>query len=90
MKNNPIPRLDLECEIRDKLLPHCRLKPGEIWVDPLRDHKVACMDATNDNQVSLLMDGSYADLAIQDPPYNLVVFEEKTIEEYIFKHEKAG
>jgi site-specific DNA-methyltransferase (adenine-specific) len=41
MKNNPLPRLDTSPEIRERLLPHCRLAPGEIWQDPVGGHRVA-------------------------------------------------
>ena len=30
MKNYPLPRLDLDEELRERLLPYCRLRGGEI------------------------------------------------------------
>jgi site-specific DNA-methyltransferase (adenine-specific) len=83
MKNDPLPRLDQSTEMREKLLPHCRLRPGGVWIDPIGRHRVACVDATNPEQVDRLMAGDLSMLAIQDPPYNLVAFERRTIEEYI-------
>ena len=83
MKNNPLPRLDTDERLRKKLLPYCRLKPGEIWIDPVNGHKVGCLDATNKSEIKRLMDGDYAKLAIHDPPYNLVAFQERTIAEFI-------
>ncbi len=83
MKNNPLPRLDNHPEIREQLLPHCRLKPGEIWDDPLGKHVIGCCDATDDQQVANVMDGSRAVLAIHDPPYNLVAFDLRSINEFI-------
>jgi site-specific DNA-methyltransferase (adenine-specific) len=64
-------------------LPFCRLKPGEIWIDPLNKHKVGCLDTTNGTDVDELMAGALAKLAIHDPPYNLVAFEERQLGEYI-------
>lgn len=83
MKNNPLPRLDTDEAIRQQILPFCRLHPGETWVDPNGQHKVACIDAADTNAVLDLMDGKKADLAIHDPPYNLVAFEERELNEYI-------
>ena len=76
MKNNPLPRIDLSPEVREQLLPFCRLTPGEIWDDPEGLHRVGCIDAIDDVAVSRLMAGKLATLAIQDPPYNLVAFQQ--------------
>jgi site-specific DNA-methyltransferase (adenine-specific) len=83
MNNNPLPRLDNCSETREQLLPYCRLKPGEIWRDPLGRHSVGCLDATDLNAVDKLAQGYRPVLAIQDPPYNLAVFEVRGIDEYI-------
>lgn len=83
MKNNPLPRLDVSEELRQRILPFCRLHAGEVWVDPTGQHKVGCIDAANTNAVLDLMDGGKAHLAIHDPPYNLVAFEERELGEYI-------
>lgn len=83
MKNNPLPRLDTSEALRRRILPLCRLRPGESWVDPQGKHKVACADAADTNSVLKLMDGARAGLAIHDPPYNLVAFEERHLEEYL-------
>jgi site-specific DNA-methyltransferase (adenine-specific) len=83
MKNNPLPRLDTDEHLRDKLLPYCRLKLGEIWVDPIKGHKVGCLDATEEAQIETLMAGQYATLAIHDPPYNLVAFQQQKIDDFI-------
>ncbi|OQY16595.1 MAG: site-specific DNA-methyltransferase [Chloroflexi bacterium] len=83
MKNNPLPRLDKDKSLRQKLLPLCRLKPGEIWIDSVNDHKIGCLDATNSLDVERLLDGTLAKLAIHDPPYNLVAFRERKLDEYI-------
>jgi site-specific DNA-methyltransferase (adenine-specific) len=83
MKNNPLPRLDERSDIRELLLPHCRLGRGDLWTDPISGHKVGCLDAANPDDIAKLMDGSKAALAIHDPPYNLVAFKERTIGEFI-------
>ena len=41
------------------------------------------MDATDAKAVAALVDSSSPTLAIQDPPYNLVAFERRSIQEYI-------
>ena len=83
MKNNPLPRLDIHPEVRQELLPLCRIKPGEIWEDPDGDHRVACIDSTDALAVSKLLAERQPTLAIHDPPYNLAVFETRSINEYI-------
>lgn len=84
MRKDPLPRLDTAPEIHQKLLEFCRLKPGEIWCDPVKGHRVGCLDATDNQQINRLCEDSpAASLAIQDPPYNLVAFETRSVEEYI-------
>lgn len=83
MKNEPLPRLDLDAEIRAKLLPYCRLKEGDIWEDPVAGHRIGCVDAADSVSIQTLMNGSSATLAIHDPPYNLVAFEERSLDAYV-------
>jgi site-specific DNA-methyltransferase (adenine-specific) len=83
MKNIPLPRLDQDSEIRERLLKHCRLAEGEVWEDENGVHRVGCLDAASKNDVEMLMRDKKASLAIQDPPYNLVAFEERSIEDFI-------
>ena len=83
MVSNPMPRLDQRPDVRALVLPYCRLKPGEVWNDPVSGHKVRCLDATHPGDIALLMDGNKANLAIHDPPYNLVAFEERSAGQYI-------
>lgn len=83
MKNNPLPRLDTNEELREQILPFCRLKPGEIWLDPVKGHKVGCLDATDTTHSHHLMAGQVAKLAVHDPPYNLVAFEERQLTDYL-------
>lgn len=88
MKNNPLPRLDLDVELREKLLPHCRLKYGEIWQDSKSGHRVGCLDASNTTEIQNLVGNQKASLAVHDPPYNLVAFEERDMREFIVWCEK--
>ena len=83
MKNNPLPRLDERPDIREALLPHCRLRPGEVWTDTVSGHRVGCLNAASADDVAKIMDGHKATLAIHDPPYNLIAFEERQGDEFI-------
>jgi site-specific DNA-methyltransferase (adenine-specific) len=83
MKNNPLPRLDTSPAVRHALLPFCRLKAGGIWEDPVSGHRVGCLDAAAADQVACLMDGHKATLAIHDPPYNLVAFDERPSQQFV-------
>lgn len=83
MKNNPLPRLDGNPEIRERLLPFCRLQPGEIWDDPDGRHRIGCKDAADPEQMSDLVADAKPTLAIHDPPYNLVAFDLRSIDEFI-------
>src|SRR5262249_37533721 len=60
-----------------------RLKADEIWHDPEGKHRVGCLDATDAEAVTALVGGSCPTLAIQYPPYNLVAFARRSIDEYI-------
>lgn len=83
MKNNPLPRLDASSDLRERLLPHCRLQPGDVWQDSEGKHRVGCLDATEERAVAELVRGLTPTLAIHDPPYNLVAFERRSIQDYI-------
>ena len=66
-------RLDLYGELREKILPLCRLKYGEIWEDPVHGHKVGVLDATKYTDVEKIIKGERAKLVVNDPPYNVSV-----------------
>ena len=84
MERNPLPRLDTDVEsLRQLLLPYCRLAPGEIWRDGKGAHIVACGDSADSTFVESVFDGQQAQLAVHDPPYNLVMFEKQTVAEFI-------
>ncbi len=46
-------------------------KQGDLWI--LGDHRLLCGDATNKEDVDLLMDGNKADMVFTDPPYGVNV-----------------
>ena len=83
MKNDPIPRLDENSEAYKSALKECRLSPGEVWQDAERGHRVGLLDATVDTDVAKLFGEDEASLFINDPPYNLVAFERRSVEEFI-------
>lgn len=66
-------RLDLEGELKKRILPLCRLKYGEVWEDSASGHRVGVLDATDENNASQIMGGDKAQLAVNDPPYNVIV-----------------
>jgi len=66
-------RLDLRTDLREKILPLCRLKMGEIWEDDFSGHRVGVLNATAKDDVNRIMDEGKAILAVNDPPYNVAV-----------------
>ena len=50
-------RLDTDSELRDLLIPYCRLDRGEIWEDSVAGHRVGVLDATNQDDIDCLMGG---------------------------------
>ncbi len=66
-------RLDVHGDMRRKLLPLCRLRPGEIWEDRARGHRVGVLDASRCSDVSTIAGPGEIDLIVNDPPYNVVV-----------------
>jgi len=83
MFKHPLIRLDRAEQLRETLLPFCRLKPGEIWSDRHRGHQVGCLDAASSQDVARLCGTARASLAIHDLPYNFIAFEQKQIDEFI-------
>ncbi|MEW6687093.1 MAG: hypothetical protein AB1393_12970 [Candidatus Edwardsbacteria bacterium] len=66
-------RLDLYGELREKVLPLCRLKYGQVWKDPVRGHRVGILDAAKMEDVKKITGDEKARLVINDPPYNVAV-----------------
>jgi site-specific DNA-methyltransferase (adenine-specific) len=77
-------RLDkLDQKSRARLERVCRLQPGDFWIDPLRGHKVGCGDCTDSQFIAQLMGEDRASLMVHDPPYNLVAFGKRTVDDFI-------
>jgi len=83
MVNFPLPRIDTDSELHKLLLKHCSFKPGEIWEDPLGKHKIGCLDAANEKVISSLLNRKKSTLAVHDPPYNFVAFDERDLKIFI-------
>ncbi len=49
---------------------------GFIWQDPVKGHKVGCLDVSKKEDIKKLMANEKAVLAIQDPPYNVDINDE--------------
>lgn len=83
MKNQPLPRIDENLELQEKLLPFCRLQKGEVWEDTTGKFRVGCLDIASKSDVENLMKGEKSPLSIQDPPYNFIAFQETQVSEFI-------
>ena len=66
-------RVDTDLELRELLIPYCRLNRGEIWEDSVAGHRVGVLDATYQEDIDRLMGGEKTGLIINDPPYNVAV-----------------
>ncbi len=83
MLNHPLARLDRDETLRRRLLPHCRLAPGEVWRDRRRGHRVGCLDAASPKDVKKLCGTRRARLAVHDLPYNFIAFDQRSTDEYV-------
>ncbi|MDR1958017.1 MAG: site-specific DNA-methyltransferase [Planctomycetaceae bacterium] len=78
MSAEPFGRLDHRSELRETLLPLCRLQPGEVWHDSKHGHKVGVLDAAKREDVQKIFGEEQAVLSVQDPPYNVTAGAENT------------
>lgn len=78
MLKHPLERLDQDAGLRAVLLPFCRLKAGEIWVDAQSGHRVGCLDAASSENVISLCGSDLATLAVHDLPYNFIAFGQRS------------
>jgi len=83
MQNFPLPRIDSDEELQKLLIPFCRFRKGDVWTDPAGKHKIGCLDAGDSSEISNLMGGELASLAVHDPPYNFVAFEEMDEKKFV-------
>ena len=82
MQNSPLPRLDEVPQLGAVLQRYCRLRPGEVWEDHSRKHRVGCLDASRWEDAQKLVRDDPPQLALHDPPYNLVAFERRRVGEF--------
>lgn len=71
-------RLDFHSELREKIMPLCRLRYGEVWEDTVKGHRVGVLDTTKLEDVKKIIGHEKARLVINDPPYNVIVGNAKT------------
>lgn len=83
MNNYPLPRIDKDDELKELLLPYCRVKLGEIWIDKKNKHKVGCISSNDREALKELFKRKKANLAVHDPPYNMVAFQETNAEKFV-------
>jgi DNA modification methylase len=76
-------RLDSNKDLRNLILPYCRLRHGEVWEDDQSGHRVGVLDATSSDDINKISSGELASLIINDPPYNVKVGNANT--ENLFK-----
>lgn len=80
-----IPELEEKLEVIEDEPPEPELekepmtKPGDIY--QLGDHRLICGDSTDPATLQKLLDGEKVDLLITDPPYNVALGYNMTIEE---------
>lgn len=73
-----LPRLDINEDLRKKILPLCRLKKGDIWEDERSGHRVGVLDAASPEDVDKITGKDKAALIVNDPPYNVALGKAKT------------
>jgi len=83
MLNFPLPRIDKDDKLYELLLKYCRIKPGEIWVDETKNHRVGCIDISDKDDVFRFAGDAKFQLAVHDPPYNMVAFNQMSVENFI-------
>ncbi len=66
-------RLDSNPELRKSILKFCRLKKGDVWIDPVKGHKIGVLDAVKKDDIQNLFEDRKTTLVINDPPYNVIV-----------------
>lgn len=83
MKNFPIPRIDKDDKLKKYLEQYCRLKDGDIWIDPENKHKIGCFDSANKSNILKICNGELVKLAVHDPPYNMIAFDKQKANTFV-------
>ncbi len=83
-------RIDLSGLVRDRILPYCRLRPGDVWEDAVAGHRVGVLDARNGEELKKLFGEETCGCMVNDPPYNVIVgkgntkaLSKRNLEEYL-------
>lgn len=71
-------RIDGDEQLRARILPHCRLNHGEVWLDPVGMHRIGVANAESASSLKKLLQKDQPSLIIADPPYNIVVGSKNT------------
>ena len=79
VQEDEVPPLD------EKNEPICKL--GEIWT--LGRHRLMCGDSTKEKDVEELMGDEKADMLVTDPPYNIALGMNETVNEARKRHRRA-
>jgi site-specific DNA-methyltransferase (adenine-specific) len=83
MLNLPLPRIDKDEKLQEMLSPYCSLRRGDIWEDPEGKHKIGCLDAASPEETGRIMGNKKARIAVHDPPYNFIAFDELDCADFI-------
>ncbi len=83
MKGVRLPRIDKDPELHEMLKKYSRLSYGEIWTDKISGHKVGCISVDEQEAVRKMFGAEKAALAVHDPPYNMVAFQQMSAEEFV-------
>ena len=68
-----LPRIDGDEQLRERLLPCCRLQTGDVWEDPKGLHRITVGDTANRGLLAGLIRTDKPVLIVADPPYNIIV-----------------
>lgn len=71
MKSSCLVIEELQESGADLSLKEPETRRGDVW--QIGQHRLVCGDATDQEDVALLMDGAKAALVVTDPPYNVAV-----------------
>jgi len=72
-------RIDTYHNLREQILPFCRLRYGDVWEDCVSGHRVGVLDATKLDDVNKIVNKEKTNLIINDPPYNVIVGNANTV-----------
>ena len=83
MLNFPLPRIDKDQKLYELLSKYCRISPGEFWQDEIKKHRIGCIDISGKEDVLNFTGDARFQLAVHDPPYNMVAFNKMSVEDFV-------